>query len=398
MTNFKLLIALTAAAAMVLSSQAAGETDKLELSGFARVVGGFVDTDKATYEGYDDNVSFSEKSLIAVQADYNFSSTLSASVQLLLHTDEDRESGVEWLYLTYTPTEEIQFNVGRLRTPFLKYSDVIDVGFAYPWVNAPQQLYSSYMFSQYEGANARYRANLGDFIVDFEAYYGRYEDSLVSSGIDVEVELDQLFGGVIEVNYGGLQLRTASINGPKVETTIDEIAPFLQGLRAAGFEQLAEKFEINDSARAFLLGASYDTLNWYMSGEWMKVSSDIDVLANLESFYISYGYYYDSVLFHLTYASSNQSLNTIENTIPPGISPELDELRFGVDILNSFFPTDDLDTWTLGARWDVKTNVALKAEVSLLDGKQGKTSFFDIQDETFDRNAMLYQLALEWVF
>ena len=135
-----------------------------------------------------------------------------------------------------------------------------------------------------------------------------------------------------------------------------------------------------------------------MSGEWMKVSSDIDVLANLESFYISYGYYYDSVLFHLTYASSNQSLNTIENTIPLGISPELDELRFGVDILNSFFPTDDLDTWTLGARWDVKTNVALKAEVSLLDGKQGKTSFFDIQDETFDRNAMLYQLALEWVF
>ncbi|GFD95187.1 hypothetical protein KUL156_09540 [Alteromonas sp. KUL156] len=398
MTIFKVMLAVMAAASVILPSRAVAETNKLDLSGFARVVGGFVDTDKATYEGYNDKISFSEKSLFAVQADYNFSSTWSASAQFLLHTDEDRESGIEWLYLTYTPVEDIQLNVGRLRTPFLKYSDVIDVGFAYPWINAPQQLYSSYMFSQYEGANARYRANFEGLVVDFEAYVGQYKDSLVSSGIDVEVELDTLFGGVIEVNYGGLQLRTATINGPKVETTIEEIAPLLQGLRAAGFEQLAEKFEINDSARAFLLGASYDTLNWYISSEWMRVSSDIDVLANLESFYISYGYYFDDMLFHLTYASSNQSLNTIENTIPPGISPELDQLRFGVDVLNSFFPTDDLNTWTLGARWDVKTNLALKAELSFLDGKEGKTSFFDVEDESFDRNAMLYQLALEWVF
>ena len=113
--------------------------------------------------------------------------------------------------------------------------------------------------------------------------------------VRLEVEVDELYGGVIEVNYGGFQLRTATIKGPKVETSIDEIAPLIQGLKAAGFDDISERFEINDSASAFLLGASYDTLNWYLSGEWMKVSSDIDVLANLESFYISYGYYYESV-------------------------------------------------------------------------------------------------------
>ena len=44
------------------------------------------------------------------------------------------------------------------------------------------------------------------------------------------------------------------------------------------------------------------------------------------------------------------------------------------------------------------TNVALKAEVSFLDGKEGKTSFFVVDDQRFDRNATLYQVALEWVF
>jgi hypothetical protein len=80
------------------------------------------------------------------------------------------------------------------------------------------------------------------------------------------------------------------------------------------------------------------------------------------------------------------------------VSPELDQLYFAVEQLNSFFPTDDLDTWTLGARWDVKTNIALKAELSLLDGKEGRTSFYEVKDNNFDRNATLYQVAVEWIF
>ncbi|AXT39194.1 hypothetical protein D1814_11145 [Alteromonas sp. BL110] len=394
----KLIVLPFTMAFVVLLSVAESCAEELKFSGFARAVAGKIDTKKATYEGYDDSISFSEKSLIAVQADYRVSSSFSASAQILLHTDEDRESGIEWLYLTYAPSESFQINIGRLRTPFLKYSDVIDVGFAYPWINAPQQLYSSYLFSQYEGANVRLRRSFGDVVIDFEAYYGKYQDELASSGINVDVEIDDMFGGVIEVNYGGLQLRTATISAPKVETTIDEIAPFLQGLRAAGFDSIAEQFDINDRAGSFLLGASYDTLNWYVSGEWMKVSSDIDVLANLESFYVSYGYYLDEVLLHLTFASSRQSLNTIDNVIPEGVSPELDQLYFAVEQLNSFFPTDDLDTWTLGARWDVKTNIAFKAELSLLNGKEGRTSFYEVKENNFDRNATLYQVAVEWIF
>jgi len=42
----------------------------------------------------------------------------------------------------------------------------------------------------------------------------------------------------------------------------------------------------------------------------------------------------------------------------------------------------------------------LKAEVSFLDGEEGNTSFFEVKDgeEGFDRQATLYQVALEWVF
>ena len=39
-----------------------------------------------------------------------------------------------------------------------------------------------------------------------------------------------------------------------------------------------------------------------------------------------------------------------------------------------------------------------RREISFLDGKEGKTSFFDVEEQSFDRNATLYQVAVEWVF
>ena len=50
-----------ATVACLFSLEGMGGTDKLELSGFARAVGGKLDTNLATYEGYDSGVSFSEK-------------------------------------------------------------------------------------------------------------------------------------------------------------------------------------------------------------------------------------------------------------------------------------------------------------------------------------------------
>ncbi|QPG07201.1 hypothetical protein IT774_11010 [Salinimonas marina] len=384
---------------LVCSNSYAGNDD-LELSGFARVVGGYLDASSVSYEGYDNSISFSEKSLVALQADYRLNTSLSVSAQLLLHSDEDRESGIEWLYLTYMPTKALQFNAGRLRTPFLKYSDVIDVGFSYPWVMAPQQLYSSYLFSQYEGVNARYRTGFNGINFDFEAYYGQYDGDLHTGGQNVDVDVDGMFGGVIELNYKGFQLRASSTNGSNVSAEIEELEPLLQALNAAGFDDIAESLDIDDKASAYLFGASYDSINGYISGEWMKVSSDTEIFADIKSYYVSGGYYIDNVLLHATYAVSSQSINIIDNTIPTGISPQLDALHNSIDQVNDFFQPGDFHSFTVGARWDFKHHMALKGEVSFLNNKDGQTSYLELQPgkEMFDRRATLYQVALEWVF
>ena len=375
-------------------------SNDLQFSGFARLVGGYLSTDKAKYEGYENSVSFSEKSLAALQADYILNDHFSLSGQLLWHSDETRKSGIEWLYLTYQPNASWQFNLGQIRTPFLKYSDVIDVGFAYPWLNAPQQLYSSYLFSQYKGVNARYLGSFNEVAYSLEAYWGNYSDEIRSSGTVFDVTVDGMYGGVVELSYRGFQFRTATIHANDTDTDLTELDPLIQGLRAAGFSDTADILDIDGGATSYLFGISYDSLNWFASAEWMSVKSDLDILSGIDSFYVSLGYYFDEVLLHATVGSSRQSLNDIKNPIPVGIAPQLDALHFAVEEVKTYFPTDDLDSLTLGARWDFRNNLALKAEVSFLKGKEGKTSFFelDVIDSDFDRRATLYQLGMEWVF
>jgi hypothetical protein len=39
---------------------------------------------------------------------------------------------------------------------FLNCGDIIDIGFAYPWITTPQQVYTTYVFSSFDGVLVSY--------------------------------------------------------------------------------------------------------------------------------------------------------------------------------------------------------------------------------------------------
>ncbi|MEQ5809096.1 hypothetical protein J3369_16955 [Alteromonas sp. NFXS44] len=373
----------------------------VEFSGFARVVAGYLDTDQAYFEGYENKVSFSEKSLLGLQADYALTGTVSVSGQVLLHSDESRGSGLEWLYLSYEPNANWQFKAGRLRTPYLQYSDVFDVGYAYPWISPPRQLYGSYLFfPRYEGGNARYQFNIDDIYFGLEGYYGSFSDDIEASGESFHIEVKEMYGGIAEISYRGWQLRGATFISADAEADIAGLGELTGGLKAAGFDDLADYFSLMGRVDAYLVGISYDSLDWFMSAEYVDVESTINILAGIENYYVTLGRYFGDYQLLVTYAKSNQILGELNNTIPVGLDPQLDMLYYGVEQLQARFPTDVLDSVTLTGRWDFRPGMALKAEVTFLDGEPGKTSLFELKagSENFDRQAVLYQFGLEWVF
>ncbi len=369
-----------------------------EISGFARFIGGYLDTDGAKYQGYDDALSASQASLIGIQTDIALTPGLSVSGQLLMHSSADRDSGVEWLYMRYSPNENWQFKAGRLRTPVLRYSDVIDVGFAYPWISAPQQLYSGYLFSHYEGASARYRTRVGQVGINLEGYYGQYKDDINASDASYSANVEGLYGGIVDVMYGRLQLRFASLFAPDSDTDNAQIDPLRDAMLQAGFSRNAKVLDFKGDVDLYLMGANYETLDWFGAAEWMKINSKLEVLSTSTNYYVMVGRYFGDVQLHLTYANSRNTRKTIENEIPIGLSAQLDQLALVFDQVIGALPQDDLSTYTVGVRWDARPNVAVKLEWSHLRGDANKASYFTHIQPGFDRQANLLQMGVEWVF
>jgi hypothetical protein len=81
------------------------------------------------------------------------------------------------------------------------------------------------------------------------------------------------------------------------------------------------------------------------------------------------------------------------------VSDQLDVLAATYDLALSQFLDEKTNGSKIGIRWDWRSNVALKAEITLVraDGKVSNDSA--LQDlGNFDGRAVLYQLGIDWVF
>lgn len=374
-------------------------SDNLETSGFARVVVGYMDNSDAAFEGYEDELSLSEQSLIALQADYYFTPTLSIAAQVLAHSGEERESGIEWAYLNYEPNQNWHFKAGKLRTAFFRYSDVIDVGFAYPWITPPQPVYSAFLFSSYDGATATYRFSTGFADIDLEAYWGVYDDSIFSSGEEIPVDVDVMRGFIATINTGNFQIRTSYHQSDDFKAELPGLDDFANSLELAGLINNAESLRFNGTADSYQFSAAYDGLDYFGSFEWIRIDSDILLVPEIDSYYFTLGYNYHPFQFHVSLATSDMDYDTVVNEIPTGITPELDQLSFAYDAIVANLPVDNLNSYTFGVRWDFRANMALKAEITFLEADEGTRGFFEFIDQAnFDGDANLYQFGLEWVF
>jgi len=382
-------------------AQAQEITDNLEVSGFARVIGGYLDHDDRRFEGYTDEVSFGEQSLVAVQPTYSFNDKLSVTSQLIGYTNSDRDSGVEWAYLSYQPNSAWHLRAGKLRTPFFIYSDSIDVGYSYPWVTAPIQIYDNYMFSTFNGASASYYQSGSEVALNLEAYYGYFKGDLFFEGskVDLETEVEDLAGIVATINRNNLSLRMAYHQGQN-KTEIPYVNELRTQLYAAGFNASAESLESSGDVYALQTSLSYDTLNSFYKAEWVKAVTGFEIAPEVTAYYLMAGYVHNDLTFHLTYSRSEYKDVEAEDELPtsPTGNPQFDLLSAAYYRVFENTANGSLSSYTLGTRWDFRLNMALKADVSMFEASEQRNGLPPGSDTSTAEDAYLYQVAWEWIF
>lgn len=184
------------AVAVLVASSGLVVAGELTVNGFLSVVGGKVlDGDgprdaalDASYNCpcfisdypfagvYNEDVTFDPDTTFGVQFNYTITDKLSATAQLVAQGAQDYDVNIEWAYVSYALNDSWTLQGGRKRLPLFYYSDFFDVGYAYPWIRAPGDLYGWQIYG-YEGLNALYSGSWGEFSVTGNLWIGRDEDT-----------------------------------------------------------------------------------------------------------------------------------------------------------------------------------------------------------------------------
>lgn len=373
----KTLFAVALGATFSMSSAYA----EVSFNGFANIVAGKASSGDNQW-GYDDDVSFKQDSLFALQASTDLGEGLSATAQIISRGENDWDAEFEWAYLAYDVNDNLRVLAGRQRAPLFMYSGYLDVSYAYPWITPPEGVYNIEV-SKFDGISASYHFSLGEFDTTAQVFFGSDNDNIEVQGVAINSEFEQMHGISLTLNRDWLTLHAAYL-GTDLTLPLPAFDQLGQAWRnVPGFADVADELIINDDRAKFSeFGFQVDYNNWLLIGEYTYIDYDEMPLDIEESMFMTAGYRFDDVLVHLTYGKDKNTIDSIGNTLPQGVSPELDQL-ISATRQGLAFRDEDSSYYTLGARWDFHPSAAFKIEFSHRDNE------LNDQDSSLIRTALV---------
>jgi len=139
---------------------------------------------------YTNDITFNAESIFAVQGVADISNNLRITAQVVAKAVDDFQPEFDWYYLTYQASDSLTLMAGRRNIPMYYYSEFSEVGYAYPWMRPPSNLYW-WQVTQFNGIHAMYDFELGDYSSTLTAFYGNeYSNDNVEM-----LYYDKLYGG-----------------------------------------------------------------------------------------------------------------------------------------------------------------------------------------------------------
>ncbi|QSX39296.1 porin [Shewanella cyperi] len=360
---------------------------EVQINGFASIVAGSsLDDDEPLY-GYDKDIDFNEHTKFAVQVAADLGQGLKATAQVLARGSEDYSAEFEWAYLSYDISDNLMLMAGRQRFNLYKYSDYIDVGYAYHWIQPPQGVYSL-PFSSGEGVGLLYTTQWGDTDVGVTyKYITSSIDDYVPSGTDVQPAPFSAKAHVLNLNFTtgdfeyGLNLGYA----PEVTYLNPDLALLALAWAQTGlFDEstLNDFLAIDDAVSLVGVHGKYDPGNWFILAEYTTSDyQDANAFTNQDSIYVSAGIRWNQLTFHLTYGQDeNKPQYDSYNAMAPVIAglPAQNQAQLLplLALTKQALETQQQDSnyYTVGLRWDFHPSAAFKVEYTDFTNDKGPTA------------------------
>lgn len=365
---------------LLLSTVGFGAQAEVRINGFANMIGGITSSDDVLY-GYEDDISFDRESLFALQVSGDINDNMTATGQIVARGENDYDAEFEWAYITYNVSDKVSISAGRLRVPLFKYSASKDVGYSYHWINAPRAVYDV-PFNNLEGFRVDYADYVGDWEYNLQIAAGTVKGDTNFGPLEASNTL--FITGEVQRDWFKARLVAGrgktTLNAPLVSTAADALA--------AISPELANDLSLNDDTGLFLgLGLDADFYDWFVSTEFTNIDVEDSFSPEDNAFYVTAGMRIGKFTPSVTYEKLDgqgdiRFIDQVAN-LPAQAQPTAGYLVTAVQ--QAAF--DEYDVVTLGVRYDMDTNVALKADIS---------RYTNDVDGTSDAN--LLRFAVNYVF
>lgn len=302
---------------------------------------------------------------LGLQIAATITSDLSAVLQVISQQQYDNSyrPSVEWANLKYMVTPDFTVRVGRIALPTFLVGDYRNVGYAVPWVRPPVELYGRMIpMTANDGIDASYRTYLGEASNTLQLSYG--SDVIRSPRLRSPSRVQNIAGLFNTFTSGPATLRVSYQRG---KTTVPDSNAFFDLYRQFGPSgaAIADNYSYDHQRISFLsLGASYDPGDWFLMSEWGsgKFSS---VIGNQTARYASGGYRLGAWTPYATYSTSRKHGAVSDPGLNPAGLPAYAAGTAGAlnGVLNALLRPTTSTTVSLGTRWDIQRDVALKLQL-----------------------------------
>ncbi len=384
------------AGALVLATLPAAALD-LSVSGFGTL--GYARSDQAfNYQRFINNGgTFRRDSVAGLQVDARFADKFGATVQVTEAPASDNDSHyrgvVSWAFLSYRPSDDWFFRVGKQRTPFYLYSQSYDVGVTYDFARLPTEMYSISPSNNFNGILASKNWSLASGDLSLDGYLGKSKfdgrfwlrDGIPGGqGPGAAFRAFEFKGGIVALSYKRSEdtYRMAVVRGVgRVQdgAPIPSSYPFVSLLPGIGYYQVDPSLPgpgvgttsafhntiitlgadvsldsgfrvIGEFARTYLNQSNVDFANASSRGY-------VSLLKNVGKWtpYVSYAF--------LRSESAQINLyNSVNNNTVPGFIPGAALINASQRVGADGMLTYDQSSWALGTSYSFSASSKLKGE------------------------------------
>ncbi len=388
-------------AGLTVPATAYSHMNAVEVRGFGTLSGMYSDSESLGYrrdltqEGSKRKLSLKTDSLLGLQTDVYFSEALKASVQIV---GKDRvnnsvEDSITLASLSYDVDNHWSMRVGRIGSDLTLIGDVGNIGYAYESVRPPSDFYGAVPFYYFDGVEILHRRSLDSGHLIAKAFYGRSGNTFKYNLMEHDFDLVPFMGTAVHYENGGFSYRAAYARTevgsvrPNEITQLEAIS-FIPGIPETLEQLLGKHTPINFYTTGFVY--RYSSWKWLAEASYM----DSDIATTLPSVSAFGGLvkrFDDVALYGLV--SHTQTIKS-----PQSANSKLPE-PFYSDIQNILNAADFKQTTaSVGARWDVASNVALKGQWDRIWVSANKDGLWDGGYAETDEQVNVFTLSMSFVF